>query len=249
MSQEIPVRDRPDYGLDRPDFIIGGFVLGAIGLILGPILFFVLRMTILAYVLLVLFIFFIGILGLTFGSMMYYGGKVGKLRERDLVLSLISWNGNEKVLDIGCGPGLLVVGAAKKLTTGKAVGVDMWDVKVETGNTARAALENARIEGVSDRVEVKEGDVRNLPFDDGVFDIVLARALLNHIDEKSERKKSVQEIVRVMKPGGRLLIVIVDTWNSNKYLDLFKNYGLEDVKLSKSVTEFTRIISGMKKPI
>jgi ubiquinone/menaquinone biosynthesis C-methylase UbiE len=106
--------------------------------------------------------------------------------------------------DVGCGPGLLLIGAAKHLTTGRAVGVDIWKDRVETRNRPDVALENAQIEGVADRVEVKDCDARQLPFEDSSFDVVLARTVLNYIDKKDERKKALLEMLRVLKPGGQL---------------------------------------------
>jgi cyclopropane fatty-acyl-phospholipid synthase-like methyltransferase len=73
------------------------------------------------------------------------------------------------VLDVGCGRGLLLIGAAKRLTTGKAVGVDIWQTEDLSGNRPEATLENARLERVAERVGVKDGDARRLPFADGTL--------------------------------------------------------------------------------
>ena len=50
----------------------------------------------------------------------------------------------------------MVIGAARRLTTGKAVGIDLWSAEDQTANTPEAALDNARIEGVADG-EISEG--------------------------------------------------------------------------------------------
>jgi ubiquinone/menaquinone biosynthesis C-methylase UbiE len=55
--------------------------------------------------------------------MLLYSLK-GKFRHRDRMLALAQLHGDENVLDIGTGRGLLLVGAAKRLTTGRAVGLD-----------------------------------------------------------------------------------------------------------------------------
>src|SRR5437660_1447109 len=80
----------------------------------------------------------------------------------------------EAVLDVGCGRGLLLNAAARRLTTGKAVGVDLWQNADLSNNRPEATLENARLEGVADRVQVKDGDARQLPFADAVFDVVVS---------------------------------------------------------------------------
>jgi hypothetical protein len=99
------------------------------------------------------------------GCLMRYASKIGKLRERERLLDLIPWSGNETVLDAGCGRGLMLVGAAKRLTTGRAVGVDIWRAVDQSGNDPDAALENARLEGVAEKVAIETADVRSLPFD------------------------------------------------------------------------------------
>src|SRR4051812_19404358 len=58
--------------------------------------------------------------------LMVYASKVGKVRGRERLLDLLKWRGDEQVLDVGCGRGLLLIGAAKRLTTGKATGIDIW---------------------------------------------------------------------------------------------------------------------------
>jgi cyclopropane fatty-acyl-phospholipid synthase-like methyltransferase len=57
---------------------------------------------------------------------MLWGSKFVKFRLRDKWLNSISWCGDEKVLDIGCGHGLMLIGAAKRLRDGKAIGIDLW---------------------------------------------------------------------------------------------------------------------------
>jgi SAM-dependent methyltransferase len=133
--------------------------------------------------------------------------KSGKLRIRDEILDSIPWRGDETVLDIGCGRGLLLVGAARRLTTGKAVGVDIWLPKALTGNTAEAVLENAALEGVAERTEVREGDARKLPFPDHSFDIVLSNFVLHEMQTGPERKEMIREVARVLKPGGQVALV------------------------------------------
>ncbi len=65
------------------------------------------------------------------------------------------------------------------------------------------------IEGVADKVEVQTGDARKLPFDDASFDVVLSSMALHNIYNAGERQTAVREIARVLKVGGRVLIVDV----------------------------------------
>jgi ubiquinone/menaquinone biosynthesis C-methylase UbiE len=142
----------------------------------------------------------------------------------------LRWRGDEAVLDVGCDRGLLLIGAAKRLTTGKAVGVDIWQAGDLSGNRPEAAQANATLEGVSDRVEVKHGDARRLPVADGTFDVVVTEAVLHNIYTAAERDMAVREIARVLKPGGRLLIG--DVRHTGWYARVLRQRGLDDVRRS-----------------
>jgi len=166
--------------------------------------------------------------GLSCGAMglwMIYDSKIGKVRERDVYLDKIAWRGDERVLDVGCGLGLFLIGAAKRLTTGRAVGIDVWQAEDLSGNTPVGTLNNATIEGVADKVEVRTGDARKLPFDDASFNVVLSSMALHNIYNAGERQTAVREIARVLKSGGRVLIL--DVRHSNQYAATLRDAGLD----------------------
>jgi len=167
---------------------------------------------------------------LSIAGWMVWDSKVGKVRERDRLLDSLPWRGDEAVLDVGCGRGLLLIGAAKRLTTGKAVGVDIWQAEDLSGNRPEATQENARLEGVSDRVEVKDGDARRLPFADGTFDVVVTKEVLHNIYNAAERDTAVREIARVLRPGGRLFLG--DVRHTGRYIQVLRECGLEDLRRS-----------------
>jgi len=66
---------------------------------------------------------------LLYAAVMLGSSLVGKKRVRDRLVSALALSGNERVLDAGCGRGLALIACAKKLTTGKTVGIDLWAVK------------------------------------------------------------------------------------------------------------------------
>jgi ubiquinone/menaquinone biosynthesis C-methylase UbiE len=140
----------------------------------------------------------------------------------------LPWRGDDKVLDVGCGRGLLLIGVARRLTTGKAVGVDRWVAGALTGDRPEAVLDNSRLEGVLDRVEVKEGDGRQLPFGDDSIDVAVSNFVLHEVNNRAERDQMLREIVRVLKPGGRL--ALVDFIFTGECVRVLQGIGVADAK-------------------
>jgi ubiquinone/menaquinone biosynthesis C-methylase UbiE len=163
---------------------------------------------------------------------MYFGSKFGKVAERDKLLNRIQWRGDERVLDVGCGRGLVLVGAARRLDKGSAVGIDIWQEEDLSGNRAEVPLRNAEIEGVADRVSVRTADMRRLPFEDCSFDVVTSRAAIHNLYSRADRAIAVREIARVLRPGGRA--VIVDIRHLQEYARVFAEHGCPEVRLLES---------------
>jgi len=163
--------------------------------------------------------FTLGAVGFLFYS------KVGKLGLRERLLDSIPWRGDERVLDVGCGPGLLTVGAAHRVPNGSVVGVDVWNPRAVSGNRAESVLENATIEGVSNRVDVKEGDARKLPFPDGSFDVVVSNFVVHELQARADREQMMREVARVLKPGGH--VMLVDFIFTDECLEDLRKLGIE----------------------
>lgn len=122
------------------------------------------------------------------------------------LLDKLNLRGEEEILDMGCGRGAVLLMAAQHLTTGRAVGVDLWSRVDQSGNSAEAARRNAAAEGVADRIELHDGDMTALPFEDNRFDLVLSSLAIHNIKGSVGRENAIREAVRVLRPGGRLLI-------------------------------------------
>lgn len=162
---------------------------------------------------------------------MLWSSKLGKLRERERLLDAVPWRGDETVLDVGCGRGLLLTGAARRLTGGTAIGVDIWQEEDQSGNRPEATWANAWAEGVADRVRAVDGDARRLPFVDQSFDTVVSSMVLHNIRDVAGRRQAVAEIARVLKPGGQL--VIQDMRHTEEYFDALCHAGMMDVERSQ----------------
>ena len=144
------------------------------------------------------------------GSFMMYESRIGKVRGRETMLDLVDWRGDEQVLDVGCGRGLLLVGAAKRLTTGTATGIDIWQAEDQSGNGPDAAVANAAVEGVGDRIAIKTGDMRELPFAAETFDVVMSHWVVHNLSLKPDRQLALAEMHRVLRPGGTLIVTDID---------------------------------------
>lgn len=129
----------------------------------------------------------------------------GKLRIWERELDRAGLKGDEQLLDLGCGRGAVLIEAAKRLPAGRAVGADLWS-KDQSGNRPDATLANASAAGVADRVEVHTADMTDLPFADGSFDVVTSAMAIHNIRSADGRLRAVDEAMRVLRPGGQLLI-------------------------------------------
>jgi arsenite methyltransferase len=214
-------QEKPDYGIDAPGVIRNLFVIGLALLVLAIFLPAItlgsvtLRLRPMAI--------WIGATCVLEGFAMILYAKVGKFYHRDRMLACVSWAGNETVLDIGTGRGLLMIGAAKKLTSGTAVGIDIWSKNDLSGNSREKTMRNVEIEGVRSRVEVRNDDATALTFPDGSFDIVLSNLCIHNIPHREGRDRACQEIIRVLKPGGKA--VISDFKNTADYVAAFQSAG------------------------
>ncbi len=172
----------------------------------------------------------IGFGHLAAGIFMIWSSKKGKLAMRDRLLDSLDLKGDEKVLDVGCGRGLMVIGAAKRLKSGKATGIDIWNPHDLSGNNAENARQNAKIEGVSDKVRIENGDARHMVYPPNNFDVVVSSLAIHNIPDRRERDLAVREMWRVLKPGGKLLIW--DIFNTGDYAEVLRKEGASDVSLS-----------------
>jgi SAM-dependent methyltransferase len=222
---------QPHYGLDAPKLVRRFAVRGALLIAFAVVLYLANRNTSPgAAIALASMVFSAGLAFLATSGIMVWWSRVGKLKLRDRMLDSFAWRGDETVLDVGCGRGLLLIGAAKRLKTGRATGVDIWQSQDLSGNNPEAALSNAKAEGVAARVKVESADARKLPFGASSFDVVVSSLAIHNIASSQERAKALREIVRVLKPGGR--VAIFDIFHASEYAKALQQLGLIDVQLS-----------------
>lgn len=154
------------------------------------------------------------------------------------ILDELKLRGDERILDMGCGRGAVLLMAAQHLTTGRAVGVDLWRSVDQSGNSAEATRRNAVAEGVADRVELHDGDMTALPFENNSFDLVLSSLAIHNISGRAGRAKAVSEAVRVLRAGGRLLIA--DVRSTRAYQAELARLGMNDIVRRRAGRQFWR---------
>jgi SAM-dependent methyltransferase len=226
------MRSRADYGIDSPAIVTGLFLVGAVSLA-AALLLHVYRPShpVAEVALSAAGAYFV----LGAGGMVWYS-KVSKLAIRDQILDQARLHGWEVVLDVGCGRGLLLVGAARRLSTGKAVGLDRWIRGALTNNRPGSAIDNARLEGASERAQVTRGDIRQLPFADASFDVALSNFVVHEVNTAADRERILREIVRVLKPGGRL--ALVDFIFTAECVRVLQAVGVVDAKRVRAGSSF-----------
>ena len=173
----------------------------------------------------------VGFLILAVATALYWSSKQGKVREMTKIVASVPWGGDEVVLDLGCGRGLGMVMASKRLTSGYAVGIDLWQRGHLSGNHPNSIWANAAKEGVTGKVIPVKADPSYLPFADSSVDAVLSAVSLHRMIKRKGREAVFTEISRVLRGGGR--IGILDAGNGGDYSSLLKKHGMSDVSVNR----------------
>ncbi|HYV86170.1 MAG TPA: class I SAM-dependent methyltransferase [Patescibacteria group bacterium] len=189
-----------DYGYDAPYALVTFAALGGAGVLAGIVSWWTGNGHLAAM------LGFYGAFFLANAACFFHTTTRGKLQVWDEILDALRLRGDERVLDMGCGRGAVLTAVARRLTTGRVTGIDLWSARDQSGNARDVTLRNATLEGVRDRVDIETGDMRALPFPDGSFDVVVSSLAIHNIRSNAARAQAIAEAWRVLKPGGRLAI-------------------------------------------
>lgn len=214
MTEHVTPRRRGSYGIDAPYGPAIMAILFVVYLVLAIVSGRPLYLLAALFILAVLGFYLQGTLR---GKFVLWAG----------LLDSLSLRGDERILDMGCGRGAVLLMAAQRMTTGRAVGVDLWRTIDQSGNSAEATQRNAVAEGVADRIELHTSDMTALPFEDDSFDLVLSSLAIHNISSNVGREKAISEAVRVLRPGGRLMIV--DLRGTRRHQAQLAKIGMNDV--------------------
>jgi len=160
-----------------------------------------------------------------------YASRRGKFRVWRRIIGDLGLSGNEQVLDVGCGRGMVVLTAARAVPNGQLVGVDLWRTQDQLGNAEQAAMANAELAGVAGRVEFRTANMTALPFPDSSFDVVVSHLAVHHLRDRLMRATALAEMLRVTRPGGKLRIA--DVRFVDEYADDLRASGATDVTVTR----------------
>ncbi len=127
-------------------------------------------------------------------------GAISDKLEKELVFSLLEVKPGKAVLDVGCGTGNYTIELAKR--GADVTGIDSSE---EMLLWARQKVKDERV-----KVNFQVADALNLPFPDSSFDAVLSNGLLCFLKEP---EMALMEMHRVLKPGGRVIVGVLNKWS------------------------------------
>ena len=164
----------------------------------------------------------------------------------DHAVRLVAGRERGRALDIGTGPGQIVIKLARRLTRWKFVGVD------RSANMIGQAVANLASAGgeLAGRVEFQVADGNALPFPEASFDLVLCNSVLHHL---AEPEKLLAEMARLAKPGGAILLrdlrrpgrfayPLHVRWHGRNYSGEMLRLFRESVRAAYTVPELQRLL-------
>jgi SAM-dependent methyltransferase len=111
-----------------------------------------------------------------------------------------------RILDAGCGAGRTTVALGRASSSIRIVALDRFDSDYIDGGGRRLLERNLRLASLTTRVEIREGDLTALPFPDATFDAAVSAHAIDHLGALAPM--ALSEMRRVLKPGGRLLLIV-----------------------------------------
>lgn len=169
----------------------------------------------------------IAVVFLAGGAVYWYATVRGKFEVWSEVLATLP--APARALDLGCGRGAVSIMTARQFPGVRVDGIDLWRKIDQSGNGPAAAEANATANGVADRIVFHTGDMTALPFPDDAFDLVTASLAIHNIHSPAGRATAVTEAWRVLRPGGRL--VIVDISKVREYAATLEQSGAAELSV------------------
>lgn len=100
----------------------------------------------------------------------------------------------------------------------------------QSGDAAEVTRRNAELAGVTDRVQIDTGDMRQMPYPNATFDMIISSLAIHNLPPPADREQAVREITRVLKPGSR--IALLDFRCTGTYVRTLRASGLDNANRS-----------------
>lgn len=115
--------------------------------------------------------------------------------------------GKNNILDAGCGAGRTTISLAKTSPDINIFSFDRFDAKYIDDGGKSLLKKNINLAGISSRVTIEQGDITSMPFENNYFDASVSAFMYDHLGEN--KLSGLKEMFRVLKPGGRFLLIII----------------------------------------
>ncbi len=213
-------------------YLMGGIAL--VVLILAVLSFTVFHIIALGVIFIVVLIALIAFIGWMEWIRRQYAFGGGGMMEKghQTMLSLLDYDGNGTLLEVGCGSGPLGIRAALTWPQTKVIGIDYWGTMWDYSK--QLCEKNAASEGVASQCTFQKGDANKLDFADETFDAVISNYVYHNI-MGSDKHELILESLRVLKKGG--VFAINDVMKPKMYGDMeafakkLRDMGYQDVRL------------------
>jgi ubiquinone/menaquinone biosynthesis C-methylase UbiE len=159
-------------------------------------------------------------------------GQERKIRQA--TLDMVPVRPGCSILEVGCGTGSLTIAA--KARAGAKSRVCGIDVASDMLATARAKAAKAGLD-----IQFQSGSIQEIPYPEASFDVVLSSFMLHHVPDPKDKQQGVAECLRVLKPGGVLLIVDVEPPH-NPHVVGMASHILGPEMMGHSVSEFLPLL-------
>ena len=161
-------------------------------------------------------------------SYMYTTTK-GKFVLWERIFGQLNLTGAARILDVGCGRGMVVITGLRAFPSAQGVGVDLWRSRDQSGNDPATTTANAQANGLADRLELRTEDMSDMHVASASFDVVTANVAIQNIKDRELRRKTIDQIHAATKPGGQ--IRIVDIQYVKQYAEDLATAGAVEVSI------------------
>lgn len=161
------------------------------------------------------------------GAIWLHTAWLGRERLWYQLLAMVPLNDQTRALDLGCGSGPLHQLETRLPVGGQVTGV----VPVNRAARCPALMSRWQAANLTDRVTVQAADLRDLPWRPNQFNLVVSSLALHRVQPRAGRLQALQELNRVLAPGGRVLIM---DWGfaCAEYREALQRLGYQDIQVT-----------------